>query len=103
MNNGIVIYPGTFDPLTRGHEDLVRRAAKLFKHVIVGIAGSPSKKPFFTLEERVELAREVLADLVNVEIHGFQCLLMDFMRQQDRKSTRLNSSHSDRSRMPSSA
>jgi len=81
MNNSIVIYPGTFDPLTRGHEDLVRRAARLFKHVILGIAGSPNKKPFFTLEERVDLAREVLADLANVEIHGFQCLLMDFMRQ----------------------
>ena len=81
MNNGIVIYPGTFDPLTRGHEDLVRRAAKLFKHVILGIAGSPNKKPFFTLEERVSMACEVLADLRNVEIKGFDCLLMDFVQQ----------------------
>ena len=85
MSNGIVIYPGTFDPMTLGHEDLVRRAAKLFQHVIVGIAGSPNKKPFFTLEERVDIAHEVLADLPNVEIHGFDCLLMDFMRQHGAK------------------
>ena len=81
MSKGIAIYPGTFDPLTRGHEDLVRRAAKLFQRVIVGVAGSRSKKPFFTLEERVEIAREILADYDNVEVHGFDCLLMDFMRQ----------------------
>ena len=49
MSNGIAIYPGTFDPLTRGHEDLVRRASKLFKHVVVGVAGSRTKRPFFTL------------------------------------------------------
>ena len=85
MSNGIVIYPGTFDPLTLGHEDLVRRAAKLFQHVIVGIAGSPNKKPFFALEERVAIAKEVLVDLPNVEIHGFDCLLMDFMRQHGAK------------------
>ena len=81
MSKGIAIYPGTFDPLTRGHEDLVRRASKLFQRVIVGVAGSRSKKPFFTLEERVEIAREILADYDNVEVHGFDCLLMDFMRQ----------------------
>ena len=85
MSNGIAIYPGTFDPLTRGHEDLVRRASKLFRHVVVGIAGSPNKKPFFSLEERVAIAREVLADLDNVEIHGFDCLLMDFMHQHGAK------------------
>ena len=85
MNNGIVIYPGTFDPLTRGHEDLVRRATKLFRHVIVGVAGSPNKKPFFTLEERVDIAQQVLGDLPNVEIHGFDCLLMDFLRKHGAK------------------
>ncbi len=59
--NGVAVYPGTFDPFTRGHEDLVRRAAKLFERVVVGIAESRSKRPFFTLDERVEMAREVLA------------------------------------------
>ena len=85
MSNGIVIYPGTFDPFTRGHEDLVRRASKLFQHVIVGVAGSPNKKPFFELGERVAIAREIVADLNNVEIHGFECLLMDFMQQHGAK------------------
>jgi pantetheine-phosphate adenylyltransferase len=85
MSNGIAIYPGTFDPLTRGHEDLVRRASKLFKRVIVGVAGSRNKKPFFTLEERVGIAREILADYANVEVHGFDGLLMDFMRQHGAK------------------
>jgi cytidyltransferase-like protein len=65
------IYPGTFDPLTRGHEDLVRRASKLFDTVILGVADSRVKKPFFSLEERLQIAREVLADLRNVEIVGF--------------------------------
>ena len=81
MSKGIAIYPGTFDPLTRGHEDLVRRAAKLFKRVIVGVAGSRNKKPFFTLEERVDIAREILGGYANVEVFGFDCLLMDFMRK----------------------
>ena len=81
MSKGIAIYPGTFDPFTRGHEDLVRRAAKLFKRVIVGVAGSRTKKPYFTLDERVGIAREILVGYANVEVHGFDCLLMDFMRQ----------------------
>ena len=85
MSNGIAIYPGTFDPLTRGHEDLVRRASKLFKRVIVGVAGSRNKRPFFTLEERIDIAREILAGYANVEVHGFDCLLMDFMRQHGAK------------------
>ena len=74
------VYPGTFDPLTRGHEDLVRRASKLFGRVVVGIAASRSKKPFFSLEERVAIARELLAPYPNVEVQGFDCLLMDFLR-----------------------
>jgi pantetheine-phosphate adenylyltransferase len=78
----IAVYPGTFDPLTRGHEDLVRRASGLFQKVVVGIAESRSKKPFFPLEERIALARELLAGYPNVEVHGFDCLLMDFLRQQ---------------------
>ena len=85
MSNGIAIYPGTFDPLTRGHEDLVRRASKLFQRVIVGVAGSRNKRPFFTLDERVDIGREILAGYANVEVHGFDCLLMDFMRQHGAK------------------
>ena len=77
------IYPGTFDPLTRGHEDLVRRASTLFDTVIVGVADSRSKKPFFTLDERLEMARQVLGDLRNVEIVGFTGLLIDFARQHN--------------------
>jgi pantetheine-phosphate adenylyltransferase len=81
--NGIAIYPGTFDPVTRGHEDLVRRAAGLFQRVIVGIAASRSKRPFFTLVERVEMAQQVLSVYPNVEVHGFDGLLMDFLRRHD--------------------
>lgn len=83
MNNQLAIYPGTFDPLTRGHEDLARRCAKMFERVIVGVADSSSKRPLFNLEERVELAREVLADLPNVQVLGFSGLLIDFVRQHD--------------------
>jgi pantetheine-phosphate adenylyltransferase len=76
------VYPGTFDPVTRGHEDLVRRAARLFDHVVLAVADSRTKRPFFSLEERVEMARIVLADCTNVTVQGFSGLLMDFMRQQ---------------------
>jgi pantetheine-phosphate adenylyltransferase len=81
MSKRIAVYPGTFDPLTSGHEDLVRRASKLFERIIIGVAESRSKRPLFTLAERVEIAREVLTGYSNVEIYGFDCLLMDFMRQ----------------------
>ena len=81
MSKSIAVYPGTFDPLTSGHEDLVRRASRLFERVIIGVAESRSKRPMFSLAERVEIAREVLTGYPNVEIHGFDCLLMDFMRQ----------------------
>lgn len=74
-----VVYPGTFDPFTRGHEDLVRRAAKLFDWVVVGIADSESKRPMFTTAERIEMTREVLAAFRNVEVAGFSGLLMDFV------------------------
>jgi pantetheine-phosphate adenylyltransferase len=74
-----VVYPGTFDPFTRGHEDLVRRAAKLFDRVVVGVAASMAKQPFFTAEERVEMTREVLAPFPNVEVEAFSTLLMDFV------------------------
>ena len=76
------VYPGTFDPLTRGHEDLVRRAAKLFDTLILGVADSTAKRTFFTNQERVEMAREVLGDLKNVQVVGFSGLLIEFVRQQ---------------------
>lgn len=77
------IYPGTFDPLTRGHEDLVRRAASLFDRVVVGIAHSPKKRPYFTIDERVEIAREVLGHYPNVKVASFAGLLKDFVREQE--------------------
>jgi pantetheine-phosphate adenylyltransferase len=80
-----VVYPGTFDPLTRGHEDLVRRAASLFDEVVVGVADSRGKRPLFDLAERVDMTREVLAPLINVKVHGFNCLLMDFVQQMQSK------------------
>ncbi|GAB3038933.1 pantetheine-phosphate adenylyltransferase [Bowmanella dokdonensis] len=72
------IYPGTFDPITNGHADLIERAANMFAHVTVGIAANPSKKPLFSLEERVELAKKVTSHLKNVEVLGFTGLLVDF-------------------------
>jgi pantetheine-phosphate adenylyltransferase len=75
------VYPGTFDPLTRGHEDLVRRAATVFDALIVGVADSKAKRTFFTLRERVAMAREVLGDLKQVQVVGFSGLLIDFIRQ----------------------
>lgn len=77
-----VVYPGTFDPLTRGHEDIVRRAAGLFSEVIVAVAHNPAKKPFFELAERVEMATEVLSDCANVQVMGFSGLLMQFVQDQ---------------------
>jgi len=85
LNHRVAIYPGTFDPMTRGHEDLVRRASSLFDQVVVGIAQSRSKRPFFSLEERVELGREVLAPYPNVEVVGFSNLLMDFLHERGAK------------------
>jgi pantetheine-phosphate adenylyltransferase len=82
LDHRVAIYPGTFDPMTRGHEDLVRRASLLFERVVVGVAQSRSKRPFFTMEERVDLAREVLAPYKNVTIVGFDNLLMDFLHEQ---------------------
>ena len=77
------VYPGTFDPITRGHEDLVRRASGLFDRVVVAVAVSSGKKPFFTQHERVEMVREVLADCHNVEVTAFSGLLMEFAQQQN--------------------
>ena len=85
LNNRLAIYPGTFDPMTRGHEDLVRRAAPLFEKLLVGIAESPAKRPLFTLNERIEIAHEVLGDIANVEVVGFNTLLMNFVRERGAK------------------
>jgi len=79
----IAVYPGTFDPLTRGHEDLVRRGSRLFDRLVVGVADSQTKHPVFNLAERVEIAREVLGHYPNVEVHGFRGLLKDFVRLQE--------------------
>ena len=77
----VAVYPGTFDPFTRGHEDLVRRASSIFGEVIVGVADSRSKKPFFNLDERIAIAKEVLNHYSNVKIVGFTGLLKDFARE----------------------
>ena len=76
------VYPGTFDPFTRGHEDLVRRASRLFDNLVLGIADSRAKRTFFTLQERIEIAREVLSDVKNLSVVGFTGLLTEFVRQQ---------------------
>jgi pantetheine-phosphate adenylyltransferase len=78
----IAVYPGTFDPLTRGHEDLVRRGASVFDKLVVGVADSRAKHPFFSMEERIAIAREVLGHYPNVEVAGFRGLLKDFVREQ---------------------
>lgn len=75
------VYPGTFDPITNGHQDLVRRAAGVFERVIVAIASNPNKAPMFPLDKRVELARRVLADIPGVEVMGYSGLTVDFARQ----------------------
>lgn len=75
------LYPGTFDPITNGHSDLVRRATRVFDKLIVAIAANPAKRPLFNLNERVEMARAVLSDLPNVSVVGFDTLLIECVRQ----------------------
>ncbi len=75
------VYPGTFDPITNGHHDLVRRAARIFDCVVIAIAANPSKASRFPLEQRVELVRAVLGDLPNVEVRGYSGLTVDFARE----------------------
>ena len=77
----IAIYPGTFDPITLGHSDLVQRTARLFDHVIVAIAENPVKTPVFSFQERINMVEATLADIENIEILGFDTLLVDFARQ----------------------
>jgi pantetheine-phosphate adenylyltransferase len=78
-----VIYPGTFDPITNGHVDLVERAAQLFDHVVIAIAYSEKKSPLFTLEERKSLCEESLSHLDNIEVCGFSNLLIDFAKSKN--------------------
>jgi len=77
------VYPGTFDPITNGHEDLIQRASRLFDEVIVGVAHSQAKRPFFSMDERITLAREVLAPYKNVSVQGFSGLLSQFVKEHD--------------------
>ena len=79
----VAVYPGTFDPITNGHTDLVHRAARLFDRVVVAVAASAGKAPICGVEERVALAREVLDGAPNVEVVQFDCLLVDFVQQID--------------------
>lgn len=79
------IYPGTFDPVTNGHSDLIVRASKLFSEVIIGVASSPSKQPRFDLEQRVAMLEQVTQELTNVTVVGFSGLLVDFAKQHQAK------------------
>ena len=76
------VYPGTFDPITNGHEDLIQRASRLFDQVVVGVAHSQAKRPFFSLDERVRLAKDVLEPYANVTVLGFSGLLSEFIADQ---------------------
>ena len=77
----VAVYPGSFDPVTLGHIDIIQRTAKMFDKVIIGVLRNRSKSPLFTAEERVELLKQVTADIPNVEVQSFQGLLIDFVRQ----------------------
>lgn len=79
--NRIAVYPGTFDPITNGHSDLVSRAARVFTKLVIAIAESPHKKPLFSLDERIELTANEMAHLDNVEVVGFSNLLVEFVQQ----------------------
>jgi len=81
----IAVYPGTFDPVTNGHTDLVQRAAGLFDKVVVAIAANPGKTPLFDLQHRVSMAKTLLSEHKNVEVCGFSDLLVDFVKAQDAK------------------
>lgn len=78
-----IVYPGTFDPITNGHLDLIERASRLFDHVIVAVAENPLKKPLFSLEERTDFVKQATSKLNNIEVCGFNCLLAHFLEQKD--------------------
>lgn len=80
MNRRSVLYPGTFDPITNGHHDLIRRAARLFERVVVAVATDTGKQSAFTLDERVELVKKVVADVPNAEVTGFSGLTVEFAK-----------------------
>jgi len=82
MASSRAVYPGTFDPITNGHKDVIERAAGLFDHVIIAIAESPKKKPLFSIDERVTLAKEALAHIPNISVVGFSHLLVHFVQEQ---------------------
>ena len=77
----IAIYPGTFDPITHGHMDLIKRSTTLFDKVVIGVAKSSAKNPMFSLEERLALVKDATKDLPNIEVVGFSGLLVDFAKQ----------------------
>lgn len=77
----VAVCPGTFDPITTGHLDIIERAANLYEKVVVGVAENPAKKPLFTFEERLEFVKEALAGHKNVEVESFDCLLVEFARK----------------------
>jgi pantetheine-phosphate adenylyltransferase len=81
MKKRNAVYPGTFDPITNGHHDLVRRAASIFDRLVIAIAANPNKAPMFSLDQRVDMARRVLADVPNVEVMGYAGLTTDFAHQ----------------------
>lgn len=85
MNNKFVraVYPGTFDPLTKGHEDLFRRAAQIYDEIVIGVADSKSKRPLFTLDERLAIASEALAPYKNVKVAAFRGLLISFVKEHN--------------------
>ncbi len=78
----IVIYPGTFDPITNGHVDLIQRAANVFDKLIIAIAENPKKKPFFSWQDRIDMATDAVAEINNIEICGYDNLLIDFAKQK---------------------
>ncbi|MDD6317375.1 MAG: pantetheine-phosphate adenylyltransferase [Succinatimonas hippei] len=82
MNNAPAVFPGTFDPLTLGHIDIIRRAARVFGNVLVAVAASPSKHPLLTLEERVETARRSVENIDGVRVKGFSGMLVDFLKDE---------------------
>ena len=82
MKNRIAVYPGTFDPITNGHLDIIERGLKLFDGLIVAIAESPAKEPLFDVDERVTMAKEAVKKYKNVKVESFNCLLIDYLRKK---------------------
>lgn len=78
-----VVYPGTFDPITNGHMDIIKRAKEIFGHVIVAISTSESKNPYFNHAQRIKMAKEATKDIGDIEVVGFDCLLVDFAKKND--------------------